>query len=59
MATVQANTIKLSREIHDCCQQLAKTQLEDEQLTLLKKIDDLAFEIYTRPKIILGEPDGF
>lgn len=58
MATVQANTIKLSREIHECCQHLSKTKLEQEQIDLLKKIDDLAFEIFTRPKIILGEADG-
>lgn len=59
MATVEANTIKLAREIHDHCQQLEQTNLNDDQKLLLKNIDDVAFKIYTMPKLIIsGEPDG-
>ena len=58
MATVKVNTIKLSREIHDYCQQLEKTKLSTEQKLLLKNIHDLAFKIYTMPKVVIGESDG-
>lgn len=59
MATKEANTIKLSREIHVYCQQLEKTKLSTEQKLLLKSIDDLAFKIYTMPKVVIsGVSDG-
>jgi hypothetical protein len=58
MTQQQTDTIKLSHDIHFYCQQLEKTELDVEQKKLLKTIDGLAFQIFTRPKIILEPTDG-
>lgn len=59
MATTPTDTIKISHDIHFYCQQLERTQLNDEQKKLLKTIDGLAFEIFTSPKIvIMRDEDG-